>query len=70
MQALRLGQNFYATQIHPELDIDGLCTRIDVYKHAGYFEPSQAETVKAMARAGHVVEPPRMLRAFVQRYAR
>jgi GMP synthase (glutamine-hydrolysing) len=70
VQAFRLGQNVYATQFHPELDIDGLCTRIDVYKHAGYFEPSQAETVKAMARAGHVVEPPKMLRAFVQRYAR
>ena len=70
VQAFRLGQNVYATQFHPELDIHGLCTRIDVYKHAGYFEPSQAEEVKAMARAGHVFEPPKMLKAFVQRYAR
>ena len=70
VQAFRVGRNVYATQFHPELDIHGLCTRIDVYKHAGYFEPSQAETVKAMARAGHVVEPPKMLQAFVQRYAR
>jgi GMP synthase (glutamine-hydrolysing) len=70
VQAFRLGQNVYATQFHPELDIHGLCTRIDVYKHAGYFEPSRAEEVKAMARAGHVFEPPKMLKAFVQRYAR
>ncbi|MEO5711632.1 MAG: glutamine amidotransferase [Nocardioidaceae bacterium] len=70
VQAFRLGQNVYATQFHPELDIHGLCTRIDVYKHAGYFEPSQAEQVKAMARAGTVFEPPKMLAAFVQRYAR
>ncbi len=70
VQAFRLGQNVYATQFHPELDIDGLCTRIDVYRHAGYFEPSRAEEVKAMARAGTVSEPPKMLQAFVQRYAR
>jgi GMP synthase (glutamine-hydrolysing) len=70
VQAFRLGQNVYATQFHPELDIHGLCTRIDVYRHAGYFEPSRAEEVKAMARAGHVFEPPKMLKAFVQRYAR
>ncbi|CAN5694883.1 glutamine amidotransferase [soil metagenome] len=70
VQAFRLGANVYATQFHPELDIHGLCTRIDVYKHAGYFEPSQAEQVKAMARAGTVFEPPKMLAAFVQRYAR
>ena len=69
VQAFRIGRNVYATQFHPELDIHGLCTRIDVYKHAGYFEPDQAESVKAMARAGRVVEPPKMLRTFVQRYA-
>jgi GMP synthase (glutamine-hydrolysing) len=70
VQAFRVGRNVYATQFHPELDIHGLCTRIEVYKHAGYFEPSQAESVKAMARAGHVFEPPKILQAFVQRYAR
>jgi GMP synthase (glutamine-hydrolysing) len=70
VQAFRVGRNVYATQFHPELDIHGLCTRIEVYKHAGYFEPSQAESVKAMARAGHVFEPPKMLKTFVQRYAR
>jgi GMP synthase (glutamine-hydrolysing) len=69
VQAFRMGRHVYATQFHPELDIDGLCTRIEVYKHAGYFEPSRAEEVKAMARGGHVVEPPKILRAFVERYA-
>jgi GMP synthase (glutamine-hydrolysing) len=69
VQAFRVGRNVYATQFHPELDIHGLCTRIDVYKHAGYFAPEQAESVKAMARAGHVSEPPKILTRFVQRYA-
>lgn len=70
VQAFRLGRNVYATQFHPELDIHGLCTRIDVYRHSGYFEPSQAEQVKEMARAGTVFEPPKMLKSFVQAYAR
>ena len=69
VQAFRVGRNVYATQFHPELDIHGLCTRIEVYKHAGYFEPHQAESVKAMARRGRVVEPPKILQRFVARYA-
>ena len=69
VQAFRVGANVYATQFHPELDIHGLCTRIEVYKHAGYFEPSEAETLKAMARETAVFEPPKILQQFVQRYA-
>ena len=70
VQAFRVGQNVYATQFHPELDVQGLCTRIDVYKHAGYFEPDQADDLKEMARQGDVFDPPKILHRFVQRYAR
>src|SRR5579859_5631568 len=42
VQAFRIGSHVYATQFHPELDPAGLCTRIEVYKHAGYFDPAQA----------------------------
>jgi GMP synthase (glutamine-hydrolysing) len=70
VQAFRVGRHVYATQFHPELDILGLCTRIEVYKHAGYFEPDQAESLKEMARAGEVFDPPKILSRFVQRYAR
>jgi len=69
VQAFRVGANAYATQFHPELDAPGLCTRIDVYKYAGYFEPEQADELKAMAHQSNVVHPPAMLRRFVQRYA-
>jgi GMP synthase (glutamine-hydrolysing) len=69
VQAFRVGRNVYATQFHPELDIHGLCTRIDVYKHSGYFAPEEAESVKAMARLGRVFEPPKILQRFVDRYA-
>ena len=70
VQAFRVGANVYATQFHPELDADGLCTRIDVYKHAGYFEPEQAGELKALARRSDVTHPPAILRQFVRRYAR
>ena len=68
VQAFRVGANLYATQFHPELDVAGLCTRIDVYKHAGYFDPSKADELKAEARRSEVSHPPAILRAFVRRY--
>lgn len=70
VQAFRIGFNVYATQFHPELDIHGLCTRIEVYKHSGYFEPHEADSLKAMARESDVFEPPKILQRFVQTYAR
>jgi len=69
VQAFRIGSHAYATQFHPELDADGLCTRIDVYKHAGYFDPAQAAELKAQAYRSQVTWPPLILRQFVQRYA-
>jgi GMP synthase (glutamine-hydrolysing) len=68
VQAFRVGANVYATQFHPELDVAGLCTRIEVYKHAGYFEPDQADEIKARAARSNVTWPPAILRGFVRRY--
>jgi GMP synthase (glutamine-hydrolysing) len=70
VQAFRVGSNVYATQFHPELDVAGLCTRIEVYKHAGYFRPEEADQLKALARRADVTHPPAILRRFVRRYAR
>ena len=70
VQAFRIGANVYATQFHPELDVPGILTRIDVYKHAGYFPPEQAEAVKELARSSTVRHPPAIVRRFVERYAR
>jgi GMP synthase (glutamine-hydrolysing) len=69
VQAFRIGSHVYATQFHPELDVAGICTRIDVYKHAGYFAPEEADTIKARAHASDVRHPPSILRRFVSRYA-
>jgi GMP synthase (glutamine-hydrolysing) len=70
VQAFRVGAHVYATQFHPELDAAGLSTRVDVYKDAGYFHPSEAETIKAQAWKSQVSDPPEILRAFVRRYGR
>lgn len=70
VQAFRVGENVYATQFHPELDADGICTRIDVYKDHGYFAPDTAEELKLAARERDIEHPPAMLRRFAARYAK
>ena len=70
VQAFRVGANTYATQFHPELDLAGIVTRIDVYKNYGYFAPESADALKAAARQRHIEYPPMILRRFAQRYIR
>jgi GMP synthase (glutamine-hydrolysing) len=70
VQAFRVGRNVYATQFHPELDLEGVCTRIDVYKNAGYFHPGEAETLKALSRDVEVAHPMRLLENFVRLHRR
>ena len=70
VQAFRVGNNVYATQFHPELDLVGVCTRIEVYKNAGYFPPSEAETLKGRSRAVDVRHPMTLLANFVALHRR
>lgn len=70
VQGFRIGRRVYATQFHPELDVEGICLRIDAYRHHGYFDPAQAEELMALARAAVVTEPPRLLARFVELHAR
>ena len=70
VQAFRLGRHVYATQFHPELDVDGLCLRIETYRHHGYFEPAEYDDLVRLARAAVVTEPPRLLQQFVELYSR
>lgn len=67
VQAFRAGTNVYATQFHPELDLDGILTRIAVYAHHGYFDPSEQEALGAAAAAVSVVHPMTILRNFAAR---
>lgn len=70
VQAFRIGRHVYATQFHPELDVPGICTRIDIYRDHGYFDPSEADGLKAMAHASTVTEPPTLLARFARLFAR
>jgi GMP synthase (glutamine-hydrolysing) len=70
VQAFRVKQNVYATQFHPELDFEGLITRINVYKNHGYFPPESADSLKAEARQWNVHFPPVILKRFIERYTR
>lgn len=70
VQAFRAGRNVYATQFHPELDVAGISTRIRVYAGYGYFADGELESTLSAVRATAVTEPARILRVFVERYAR
>jgi len=70
VQAFRLGRNVYATQFHPELDVPGIETRIDVYRHAGYFAPDEVDALLEEVRGADVAHASGVLRGFVARYAR
>lgn len=70
VQAFRVGRNVYATQFHPELDLDGILTRIAVYAHYGYFDPSEQDALGAAAAAVKVTHPMTILRNFAARCRR
>lgn len=70
VQAFRMGDNVYATQFHPELDLQGIITRVEVYAHHGYFEPHEADEIVARSRDAVITEPPRILARFVELFAR
>lgn len=70
VQMFRVGAHAYATQFHPELDVDGIVERIGVYREYGYFPADEAEVVADRARSRDVHVPGRIVSAFVRRYAR
>ncbi len=67
-QMFRIKNNIYTTQFHPELDVEGICVRIDVYKNAGYFPPEDAEKLKVQCKKETIDVPMEILRRFVKRY--
>ena len=69
VQMFRVRTNLFATQFHPELDVEGIVTRIRIYQHHGYFEPDTMAEILDRVRGAVVTEPPRILANFVARYA-
>ena len=70
VQMFRVGRNVDATQFHPELDVPGIVTRVRVYQHAGYFEPSEMNDLIARLTPAVITEPGRLLANFVRIYER
>lgn len=70
VQMFRVGQNVYATQFHPELDVDGITTRILAYADHGYFAADELDLTLAAVRRLPVTHTGAILRAFTERYAR
>ncbi|WP_426594852.1 glutamine amidotransferase [Cellulomonas sp. McL0617] len=68
VQMFRVRENLYATQFHPELDLEGITTRIGVYRDYGYYRSKEYDEVVARVRSAVVSEPARILEAFVARY--
>ena len=70
VQAFRVGENVYATQFHPELTVEGIVTRIRVYRDYGYFAPTEMDALIETVQTTTVTEPTRLMSAFVARFAR
>ncbi|WP_243075258.1 glutamine amidotransferase [Microbacterium sp. SS28] len=69
VQMFRVGANVYATQFHPELDVDGITTRIHAYAGYGYFAADELELTLGAVRRAAVSHPSAILRTFAERYA-
>lgn len=70
VQMFRVGENVYATQFHPELDLDGIITRIHADASFGYFAADELDLTLAAVRRAPVTATGGILRAFAERYAR
>jgi GMP synthase (glutamine-hydrolysing) len=67
VQMIRVKQNIYATQFHPEADGPEFALRIREYKLAGYFPPDDADRLIAQALEEKVSVPTQIFRRFVER---
>ena len=68
VQMFRLKENIYATQFHPEGDLQGFTIRINVYKNHGYFPPDTADALIATVASEETPYAKQILERFVRRY--
>lgn len=69
-QMLRVGQNLYATQFHPELDGPALSYRLGFYAGHGYFETEDLPRIQAWTSEPDVSDSWKVLANFVAVHAR
>lgn len=68
VQMFRLKENIYATQFHPEGDLDGFRLRINAYRNHGYFDPDQADELIATIAREETPLAQEILKRFVERF--
>lgn len=52
VQAMRMGENFYATQFNPEIDSDAIRIRLSAYEDAGYGTGGDFDSLVLIGRNG------------------
>ena len=70
VQMIRVRNNVYATQFHPEADGQVFADRIRIYKGHGYFRPEEAEALTEAVLRSDVTQPERILQRFVDRFVK
>lgn len=68
VQMIRVGSNVFATQFHPELDLEGIMFRIDFFADAGYYDPAERDLVEQRVLGVDTNPAHSILRNFVQIY--
>jgi len=68
VQMFRVGENVYATQFHPEADSQGFTLRINTYRHHGYFQSHEAQTLIKAVNRETTPYANTILKRFVDRY--
>ncbi|MGR3511749.1 MAG: glutamine amidotransferase [Paracoccaceae bacterium] len=70
VQMIRVKNNIYATQFHPEADGQVFADRIRIYRDRGYFAPEDAAALTDAVLATEIDQPERILRRFVDRFVK
>ena len=68
VQMFRIKNNIYATQFHPEADVEEFVLRIKTYANFGYFDPSKAKELIASLQGTETPYAHQILKRFVGKY--
>lgn len=68
IQMFRIKNNIYATQFHPEADIDEFILRIKTYDKHGYFPPDSAQELITSIQGIETPTAKEILRRFAMKY--
>ena len=68
VQMFRIKKNIYATQFHPEADVEEFILRINTYKDHGYFPPEKADELISEIKDIETPHTKEILKRFVLKY--